>query len=100
MHGQHVVMMSDCRAVFRRRASISHKAHSLICPSAFCSRPIAEYHYVHMWWHIVLHETVTTMTCSYLLFDAPPVKLRPLLKKPLVLAGFFSLEAFTAGAGI
>ena len=37
---------------------------------------------------------------SYLLFDAPPVKLRPLLKKPLVLVGFFSLEAFTAGAGI
>lgn len=36
----------------------------------------------------------------YLLFDAPPMKLRPLLKKPLVLVGFFSLEAFTAGAGM
>lgn len=28
------------------------------------------------------------------------MKLRPLLKKPLVLVGFFSLEAFTAGAGM
>ncbi len=36
----------------------------------------------------------------YLLLDPAPVKLRPLLKNPLVLVGFFSREGFAAGAGM
>lgn len=37
---------------------------------------------------------------DHLAFDPAPVKLRPLLKKPLVLVGFFRREGLTAGAGM
>lgn len=40
------------------------------------------------------------VVAEYLLLDPAPVKLRPLLKNPLVLVGFFRREGFAVGAGM
>ena len=97
MHGQQLVTMSTSQ---QREYAEGARCSKTTVLAPVCGRLNAKCHCGHVLSSIILHETMTNMRCCYLLFDAPPVKLRPLLKKPLVLVGFFSLEAFTAGAGM